>query len=120
MASHSQRARVWILSLGLLAACGGGKVTGPGAPATSNSVTVGNNFFQPATTSVGVGTTVKWTWAGGVAHNVTFDDGVASPTQPSGTYTRTFTTAGTYRYHCTIHGTMMSGTIIVTQPTSTY
>lgn len=82
-------------------------------PQSTTSIMVGNNYFQPASATVTVGSTVTWTWAGGVSHNVTFDDGVASATQASGTYVRKFSTAGTYRYHCTIHGTMMSGTIIV-------
>jgi plastocyanin len=43
---------------------------------------------------------------------VTFDDGVASPTQSDGTYSRTFAAAGTYTYHCTVHPSM-TGTITV-------
>ena len=97
-------------SNGYSTAPGGGTVP-PGA--TGPSVTVGKTFFHPAATTVAVGSTVTWTWAGGVRHNVTFDDGVASATQATGTYSRTFNTAGTYSYHCTIHGTMMSGTVTV-------
>ena len=109
----------------LAAACSGGKgypTSPPGntGGSTSSNITVGNNYFQPASTTVAAGTTVTWTWAGGVSHNVTFDDGVASRTQSSGTYTRTFNTPGTYQYHCTIHGTMMSGSITVTQAQSGY
>ena len=46
-------------------------------------------------------------------HSVTFDDGTTSPTQDQGTYTRTFGAAGTYNYHCSIHGAAMAGTITV-------
>ena len=90
----------------LLGACGGGadSTTGP-MDAQGNSVTVGNNFFSPADLSVATGTTVTWTWAAGaVEHNVTFDDGQHSATQSSGSFPRTFSAAGTYPYHCTIHG----------------
>jgi plastocyanin len=89
-------------------------VTGP-TPA-ANAVTVGNNFFSPAATSVAAGTTVTWTWAdGAVEHNVTFDDGGPnSPTQSSGSFARTFANSGTYAYHCTIHGAaVMHGTVTV-------
>lgn len=78
-------------------------------------MTVGNNFFSPTSLTVPVGTTVTWVWnPGGTNHNVTFDDVTHSPTQASGTWPRTFTTAGTFAFHCTIHGAaIMSGTITV-------
>jgi plastocyanin len=100
----------------LLSSCGGGSdsTTGP-MDAGGNAVTVGNNFFSPADLSVAAGTTVTWTWApGAVEHNVTFDDGEHSPTQSSGSFPRTFSAAGTFRYHCTIHGvSFMHGTVTV-------
>ena len=64
----------------------------------------------------GSSSSVTWTWSpGDVNHNVTFQDGPASATQSSGTYQRTFTTAGTYPYYCSIHKTSygMVGTIVV-------
>lgn len=112
-------------ALVVAASCGGsGYSTGPGTGAggggggtvgsTSNSITVANNSFSPSATTVAVGTTVTWTWAqGSVTHNVTFSDGTASADMSSGTYSRTFNTAGTYSYTCTIHGSAMSGTITV-------
>lgn len=104
--------------IALLAGCGSSNGYGAGngttSPGGADAVSVSNNAFTPVTLSVPVGTTVTWTWANGsVSHNVTFDDGTKSATQSSGTYSRTFTTAGTYPYHCTIHGTPMSGTITV-------
>lgn len=80
---------------------------------TSNSVSVVDNAFSPSATRVAAGTTVTWTWNGINQHNVTFDDGATSATQSSGTYARAFTLAGTYPYHCTIHGIAMSGTVTV-------
>jgi len=81
------------------------------APGDGNGVTVNDNSFSPSSKTVDVGTTVTWTWAGGAAHNVTWVSGspAASATQSSGTYQRTFDTAGTYEYYCTIHGTPTSG-----------
>ena len=126
-------ARMTVLLLAAAAGCGGSS-TSPSAggnnnqpppqqPSTSSSVTVGNNFFDPASTTVSVGTKVTWTWNacsgdgyGGttcVQHGILFDDGAASGAQSDGSWTRTFSTAGTYKYHCTVHGTAMSGTIVV-------
>jgi plastocyanin len=106
-----------------LAACGGsdGYGDGPtgssgnpsGGGSTSSSIAVADNSFTPSATTVARGTTVTWTWGGRVQHNVTFDDGPASATQTAGTYTRTFAAAGTFPYHCTIHGTAMAGTVTV-------
>jgi plastocyanin len=86
-----------------------------------NTVTVGNNFFSPANLSVAAGTTVTWSWAtGAVEHNVTFDDGEHSATQSSGSFPRTFSAAGTYPYHCTIHGAAaMHGSVTVTSGSTT-
>ena len=107
----------WLLAgLTLLGACGGGADSTTGPNPQGNSVTVGNNFFSPADLSVATGTTVTWTWAAGaVEHNVTFDDGQHSATQSSGSFPRTFSAAGTYAYHCTIHGAaVMHGSVTVT------
>ena len=111
------------------AACGGGYSSGPTNTTTGNTpppaggISVSNNEFNPATKTVAVGATVQWAWNtcagdpyGGqtcVSHNVTFDDGTFSPTKDQGTYSRMFAAAGTYSYHCTIHGPAMSGSITV-------
>ena len=122
------------LALVGLAACGGGgggggsQVTSPppptgNTPPPSNGITVSNNNYSPGTKSVAVGATVQWAWntctgdgyAGTTctSHSVTFDDGVTSPTQDQGTYSRTFNAAGTYNYHCAIHGAAMTGSVTV-------
>jgi plastocyanin len=98
--------------------CGGGGSDSTTAPSTggADTVTVSNNFFSPADMTVAQGTTVTWQWAANdVSHNVTFDDGQSSPTQSSGNFQRTFSAAGTYPYHCTIHVALgMHGTVTVT------
>lgn len=117
-----QRRRSAIMPLALLvaAACSGGgdaaPVTGvPTTPAgsTATAITVADNRFTPAATTVPAGTTITWSWTGAASHNVTFDDGARSATQQSGSYQRSFATAGAYPYHCTIHGAAMSGTVTV-------
>jgi len=117
------------LLLGALAACSGSsQPTTPSQPATPTQpgagtsgtggtaqVAVMNNFYQPANLSVSAGTAVTWTWAsGGASHSVTFDDGSGgSAIQGSGTFTHTFSTAGTVAYHCLVHGQAMAGTVTV-------
>jgi plastocyanin len=92
-------------------------------------VTVQNNSFAPSSLTVAVGTTVTWNWdtcsttsdpyAGSsqtcVNHSIVWDTpgGTASPTQSQGNYQRTFATAGTYDYHCAVHGAAMSGKVVV-------
>jgi plastocyanin len=116
-------------------ACGGGGssssdgVTGPvTTPPPVNSstmaLTVSNNKYTPARDSVAAGSTLTWTWNsctgdgyGGsicTSHSVQFDDGgESSNIQDSGTFSRTFASAGTYTYHCAVHGVAMAGTVIV-------
>ena len=126
-------ARIAILLIAAAAGCGGSS-TAPGSGGnnnnpppnpnnTSSSITVNNDFFDPSATTVPVGTRVTWTWNacsgdgyGGttcISHQVLFDDGTTSGMQSDGTWSRTFTAAGTYKYHCTVHGTAMSGTVTV-------
>lgn len=98
-------------------------ITQPSPGSSSNSIEVGNNFFDPNSTTVAVGTKVTWNWNtcsgdgyGGqtcVSHAILFDDGTASGAQSDGSWSRTFASAGTYKYHCTVHGAAMSGTIVV-------
>ncbi|MEP6492905.1 MAG: plastocyanin/azurin family copper-binding protein [bacterium] len=120
-----------------IAGCGGSGVgdygTSPGTPtgnnpppsANTNTITLADQNFAPSNTTVPKGTTVTWVWGsctgggyggyGGCMHSVTFDDGsnIASAVQDSGSFTRTFTAAGTFKYHCSIHGSAMSGQVIV-------
>ena len=108
-----------------LAGLGLGVVPGLGA---NQAVTAGgtSNSFRPGTVTVAAGESVTWTNAGG-SHNVKFDDGAfeqpAAPSSSAWTVSRTFTTAGTYRYYCELHGGAggagMSGTVVVTSPAGT-
>ena|ERR1700704_1162386 len=107
--------------------CGGSNgTTDPNinTPPPPGGISVENNFFSPQSKSVAAGTTVEWAWnscSGGgvyggqtcVTHDILFDDGATSGQKSQGTYSRSFATAGTYPYHCSIHGTAMSGSIVV-------
>jgi plastocyanin len=108
---------------------GTGGNTGGGTPTNGDiAVIVGNNFMKsgrngsvnPAVDTVAAGGSVTWTWTntGSVPHGI---QSLGSPvfrnstvlTGNGNTYRVTFNTAGIYQYDCLVHGTMMSGTIVV-------
>ena len=124
-----------MLAVVSLSACGGGGAGttaptsngGVNTPPPAGGISVTNDAFSPGTKTVASGTTLRWAWnsctGGGdpyggsqtcVQHSVTFDDGSASsPLQDQGTFDKTFNTPGTYAYHCSVHGTLMTGIITV-------
>lgn len=93
---------------------GGGGNNGGGGPVATSSVTVSDDLFSPKAITIAPGTTVTWTWSGAASlHNVTFTDGTTSGDKGAGsTYTRTFATAGTFTYLCTLHAGM-TGSVVV-------
>jgi plastocyanin len=106
------RALLGLAAAALLACGDDGPTDNDDTP--TGDIEVGDNFFDPASFQATVGEEVVWAWSGAATHNVTFDDGPSSPDQSSGTYARTFTAAGSYPYHCTIHGAAaMSGAVTV-------
>ncbi len=82
--------------------------------ARAASVTVANMAFSPAAVTVAVGETVTWTFTDSTAHTTTSDQGFwdSGTKLNGGTYSRAFTSAGTFPYHCTIHS-HMRGTVRV-------
>ena len=96
-------------ALELAPADSGATPTGPVAHAGMR-----NLAFVPGTIEVTAGTTVEWTNNDPLSHSVTADDGsFASGLIGSGhKWRHTFTTPGTYTYHCTPHP-FMKGTVIV-------
>ena len=74
-----------------------------------NEVFIQNSAFSPSTITVLANTAITWTNRDGMPHTVTSDTGneLGSGNIPAyGTWSHTFTVAGTYQYHCTIHPTM--------------
>lgn len=69
------------------------------------SVNIANMAYDPATLHIQAGATVTWTNNDNMAHTVTADDSsFYSPTIPTGgKYTHTFSSSGTFPYHCVIH-----------------
>ena len=65
-----------------------------------------NNVFTPRVVTVRKGATVTWTWRSNERpHNVS-SPSFASAILSKGTYRRTFTKAGVFRYVCTLHDNM--------------
>lgn len=83
----------------------------------TNSVTIQNFAFSPTDITVKVGTKVTWTNNDSTTHTVTETDGQTGPdsgnVSPGSTYSFTFSKAGTYHFHCSIHPEM-TGTVTVT------
>jgi plastocyanin len=93
-------------------------VTG-GTPGV-NEVWMQSMAFNPITKTISAGTTITWTNKDNTTHTAT--SGV--PNSPDGlfnsgnlgngsTFSFKFTTAGTFKYYCMIHGAMMTATMIV-------
>ena len=102
-----------------------------GGDGAAGAVTVGsgiqyvsgrNGSMNPAVDTIPVGATVTWTWTGTLPHGVRSvgtPSFVSSETHTgSGTYVATFSTAGTYKYDCSVHGQGMTGTIVVVPASS--
>jgi plastocyanin len=78
------------------------------AGAAGATVNVVNMSFTPSAVKVALGSQVTWTFNDDMAHTTTSNSGLwDSGPHPSGTsYTRTFSSAGTFAYHCSIHPEM--------------
>lgn len=73
-----------------------------------------DNSFSPASRSIAAGTRVRWVNEGSNTHNTTGEGGAwqSGNLAPDQQFERTFSTAGTFDYECTLHAGM-TGTITV-------
>jgi len=114
-----------ILCLACVSACGSS--TSPSstpAPAPTGATTVtivsgastlSTTAYSPPNATVAVGTTVSWLNSDNTAHTSVANNGVAfnsGDIAPNARFNFTFTTAGSFPYHCVIHPNMV-GTITV-------
>jgi plastocyanin len=115
-------ARVAALAIALtlaIAACSGSATPAPSSRASDgqsagasaaagSSVEIVNFAFAPASLTVAAGTTVTWTNNDSASHTVTADNGsfTSDKLANGATFSQTFTTAGTFTYHCSIHPSM--------------
>jgi plastocyanin len=100
----------------------------PPPPPGTFSVNIQDYDYAPSSITITAGQSIRWTNTGAVLHSVTSDsvgafssaylngagtDVYGQPTA-GGTYTRKFSSAGTFPYHCGVHD-YMKGTVVVTQ-----
>jgi plastocyanin len=92
-----------------------------GIVATVNVGANGELMFQDVatgskTTTIHVGDTVKWVWVDST-HSTTSDTGVwdsgVHSHNENFTFSFKFNQAGSFPYHCTVHGPGMNGTVVV-------
>jgi plastocyanin len=128
-----------LTALLVFAGCGGGTppgtprpgATAPGATAAGatapgatqagvacegsggTAVSIQSFSYDPPSATVAVGGTATWTNNDPTPHTVTFDSGPdCGQLANAATKSATFSAAGSYAYHCTIHPTM-KGTVVV-------
>jgi plastocyanin len=96
----------------LIAALAGG--TAGTALAADQAVSIAGFAFSPQSITVTVGDTVTWTNSDSAAHTATADDNSfdTGSIANGGSDSVTFSTAGTFAYHCSIHSSM-TGTVVV-------
>jgi LPXTG-motif cell wall-anchored protein len=92
-------------------------VGGPASAATS-SVSIVDFAFSPATITIAPGDSVLWANNGNTQHTSSSDLGSgetwdSGTLNPGGTFSHTFSNAGSFPYHCNFHPTTMTGTVIV-------
>jgi plastocyanin len=89
----------------------------PATTAVTKTVRITATAFSPASVTIATGDAIKWVNKDTKTHQVVSNSGAfASPIIAAGkTYTHTFNTAGTYRYHDALHPSL-TGKIVVTGP----
>jgi plastocyanin len=82
---------------------------GSAGAAAQTTVTVGDNFFAPASKSISAGTKVRFKWIGNRRHNVKKSGGPGAGFRSQTTrargvnFSKRFGKAGVYRLICTVH-----------------
>ena len=87
----------------------------PAALAADHGVDIAGFAFSPQSITVAVGDTVTWSNSDAQNHTATADDGSfdTGPISSGSPKSVTFSTGGTFAYHCRIHPAM-TGTVVVT------
>jgi plastocyanin len=87
------------------------------AATVTKTVKITATAFSPANVTIKTGDAIKWSNTDTKAHQVVANNGAfASPTISAGhTWTHTFNTAGTFRYHDALHPAL-TGKVVVSGP----
>ncbi len=110
---HRLAGRIALAALIALAVGQRGAPRLAGAQATQ-AVRIVDFAFEPATLTVSAGTRVTWTHAGQAPHTVTSDTGAfdSGRLMSGQTFAFTFTSAGTFAYHCDVHPNMRAQVVV--------
>ena len=82
--------------------------------AATVTVTIQNFSYSPDPVDIAAGDTVHWVWNEGF-HSTTSDTLVwdsGNQSAPAATFDFTFPTAGSFPYHCTVHGAAIMSSIV--------
>jgi len=105
---------------GSAAAASGGTAcaTAPAGSTAAVNATIKDFKFAPQPIQAKVGDVITWTnQDGATPHSATLDDGTCDtkPIAGGASASLVFSAPGTYKYHCSVHPTQMTGyTIVVT------
>jgi plastocyanin len=85
-----------------------------GGGAGGAAAKIENFAFAPKQITAKVGETVTWKNDDGATHTVTADDGSfdSGNLVSDKTFSQTFDTAGTFKYHCAIHSSMIATVVV--------
>ncbi len=85
-----------------------------GGTADAAPAKIENFAFEPKQITAKVGETVSWKNDDGATHTVTADDGSfdSGSLASDQTFSQTFDTAGTFKYHCAIHSSMIATVVV--------
>lgn len=80
---------------------------------SGNAVIISGMQFGTASLAIKAGTTVTWTNNDNLTHTVTADDGsfTSGNLNYHDTYSHTFSSVGTYHYHCIYHSNMKADVV---------
>ncbi len=115
---------VFLVAVGALVAIG----PGPGSVAAATVPVAAGDFWfcnlshqgNVCTTTINVGDTVQWSFTSTVIAHTSTSNTVglwdSGKVPNGGTFSHTFTTPGSFMYHCTNHPVQMLGQIVVNAP----
>ncbi|HEX8861425.1 MAG TPA: cupredoxin family copper-binding protein [Actinomycetes bacterium] len=85
-----------------------------GGAADAAQAKIENFAFAPKRITAKIGETVSWKNDDGATHTVTADDGSfdSGSLASDKTFSQTFDEAGTFKYHCAIHSSMIATVVV--------
>src|SRR5256885_5802131 len=84
------------------------------ARAAMTNVSIVDFAFSPRAVTIEVNDQVRWAWTGNAPHSTTSDTGLwnSGVNDKGSTFTNTFSAAGSFPYHCTVHASMTASVTV--------